>query len=190
MNKIIENKKDLKEWLKVDYEAYQMKHPFFAQITYGENWELFSYVKNLRYLEYYSNRKGALNKIFRFYHWLLHRRNIKKTGIHIAPNCVGPGLHLVHRGFRRLGEKAYMKIGANCTCLPMVLFGKRTPDVPEKNFEIGDNCYIGAGATILGPIKIGNNVTIAAGAVVTKDLPDNCVAAGVPAQVVKNKDGI
>lgn len=188
MNKKIECKKDLREWIETDFAVYQMEHPFFARITYGENWELFSYVKNLRYLEYYSNRKGALNKIFWFYHWFIHRRNIKKTGIHIAPNCVGPGLHLVHRGFRRLGEKSYMKIGANCTCLPMVLFGKKAPDVSEKNFEIGDNCYIGAGATILGPVKIGNNVTIAAGAVVTKDVPDNCVAAGVPARVIKNKD--
>lgn len=187
MNNEIKTRQDLKEWIKADYKVCQIKHPFLARITFGENWELFSYVKNLRYLEYYSNRRGTLNKIFRFYHWFLHRRNIKKTGIHISPNCVGPGLHLVHRGFRRLGEKSYMKIGANCTCLPMVLFGKKYPDVPEENFEIGDNCYIGVGATILGPIKIGNNVTIAAGAVVTKDIPDNCVVAGVPAQIIKKK---
>jgi len=188
MNKKIENKNDLKEWINADFATYQMEHPFFARITYGENWELFSYVKNLRYLEYYSNRSGMLSKIFRFYHWLLHRRNIKKTGIHIAPNCVGPGLHLVHRGFRRLGEKSYMKIGANCTCLPMVLFGKKYPDVSEENFEIGDNCYIGVGATILGPIKIGDDVTIAAGAVVTKDVPDDVVVAGVPAEIVRKKN--
>lgn len=188
MNKRIETKKDLKEWLESDFETYQMVHPFFSRITFGENWELFSYVKNLRYLEYYSNQRGFLKRIFRFYYWYIHRMNIKKTGIHIAPNCVGPGLHLVHRGFRRLGEKSYMKIGANCTCLPMVLFGKKSPDVPEKCFEIGDNCYIGVGAIILGPIKIGNNVTIGGGAIVTKDVPDNCVVAGVPAKIIRRKD--
>ena len=41
--------------------------------------------------------------------------------------------------------------------------------------------------TILGPITIGNNVTIAAGAVVTKDIPDNCTVAGVPAKVIEVK---
>ena len=53
---------------------------------------------------------------------------------------------------------------------------------------VGDNCYVGTGATILGPIRIGNNVTIAAGAVVTKDVPDNVVVAGVPAKIVKYKN--
>ena len=186
MNNEIKTRQDLKEWIKADYKVCQIKHPFLARITFGENWELFAYLKNLRYLEYYINKKqGLFDKLFRLWHWIIHRKNIKKMQIHIAPNCVGPGLHLVHRGFRRLGEKSYMKIGANCTCLPMVLFGKKNPDSPEESFEIGDNCYIGVGATILGPIKIGNNVTIAAGAVVTKDVPDNCVIAGVPAKIIK-----
>lgn len=42
---------------------------------------------------------------------------------------------------------------------------------------------IGAGAVILGNITIGNNVSIGANAVVTKDIPDNCVAVGVPAKI-------
>jgi serine O-acetyltransferase len=46
---------------------------------------------------------------------------------------------------------------------------------------IGDNVDIGAGAKVLGAIKVGNNVVIGANAVVIRDVPDNCVAAGVPA---------
>jgi serine O-acetyltransferase len=46
---------------------------------------------------------------------------------------------------------------------------------------IGNNVDIGTGAKILGPISIGNNVVIGANAVVIRDVPDNCVAAGVPA---------
>lgn len=186
---MITSRKELKEYIKADYNAYEMQHPFFARVTYGENWELFSYVKNLRKLEYYTNkRQMPWDCLFKFYYWIKHRKNTRDMGISIAPNCVGPGLHLVHRGFRRLGAKPYMKIGANCTCLPMVLFGKKGPDVEEAGFEIGDNCYIGVGVTILGPIKIGKNVTIAAGAVVNKDVPDNAVVAGVPAKVIKIKD--
>lgn len=45
---------------------------------------------------------------------------------------------------------------------------------------------VGCGnCTILPGVTIGNNVIIAAGAVVTKDIPDNCIAAGVPAKVIK-----
>ena len=186
---MIKTHKELKQTIAADYETYQMKHSVAARFTYGENWELFSYMRNLRHLEYYLNKdkKTPWDKLLIAYHWLKHRRNIKKTMIHIAPNCVGPGLHLVHRGFRRLGADSYMHIGKNCTCLPNVLFGKKKPDVPEEGFWIGDNCYIGTGVTILGPIHIGDNVTIAAGAVVINDVPDNCTVAGVPAKVVKIK---
>ena len=47
---------------------------------------------------------------------------------------------------------------------------------------------VGAGAKVLGPIHIGNNVRIAAGAVVLTDIPDNCTAVGIPARVVR-RDG-
>ena len=52
--------------------------------------------------------------------------------------------------------------------------------------RIGNNVDIGAGAKVLGAIVIGNNVTIGANAVVTRDVPDNSLAVGVPA-VVKPK---
>lgn len=45
--------------------------------------------------------------------------------------------------------------------------------------------WIGGNVTILPGVTIGNNVVIAAGAVVTKDIPDNCVAGGVPAKILK-----
>ena len=66
----------------------------------------------------------------------------------------------------------------------MVLIDKKRPGTDVKAV-IGDNCYISTGVTILAPVKIGNNVTIGAGAVVTKDIPDNCVVAGVPARIIK-----
>lgn len=51
---------------------------------------------------------------------------------------------------------------------------------------IGENVWIGEKVTILPNVKIGNNVIIGANAVVTKDIPDNCVAAGVPAKITKH----
>ena len=50
---------------------------------------------------------------------------------------------------------------------------------------IGNNVWIGDKATILGGVHIGDNVIIAANAVVTKDFPSNCMIAGVPAKIIK-----
>lgn len=50
---------------------------------------------------------------------------------------------------------------------------------------IGEETFIGTGAIVLPDIKIGKNVVIGAGSLVSKDLPDNCVAVGVPAKIIK-----
>lgn len=49
---------------------------------------------------------------------------------------------------------------------------------------IGENVYIGPGAKVFGKITIGNNVAIGANAVVTKDVPDNAVVAGIPSKIL------
>lgn len=51
--------------------------------------------------------------------------------------------------------------------------------------KVGNDVWIGGNVTVIGGVHIGNNVVIAAGAVVTRDIPDNCVAGGVPAKVIK-----
>lgn len=50
---------------------------------------------------------------------------------------------------------------------------------------IGNNVSLGASVTIIGNVKIGNNVIIGAGSVVVKDIPDDCIAAGNPAKVIR-----
>lgn len=181
------SKQDLEEWIKADFESYKMSHPLAARFTYGENWELFSYMRNLRYLEYYTNKakKYPWDKVLKAYHWLKHRRNCKNHDIFIASNTAGPGLHFQHRGFRHILPGT--KIGSNCEILPMVLMGKKNQGLEDAQITIGNNCYISTGVTILGPVTIGHNVTIAAGAVVTKDVPDNCIVGGVPAKIIKLK---
>ena len=52
--------------------------------------------------------------------------------------------------------------------------------------KIGNNVWIGGSVTILSGVTVGNNVVIGAGSVVTKDIPDDCVVAGVPAKIIKN----
>jgi serine O-acetyltransferase len=53
--------------------------------------------------------------------------------------------------------------------------------------EIGNCVYFGAGSKILGAVKIGNDVVIGANAVVTRDVPDNAVAGGIPAKIINYK---
>lgn len=185
---MIKTKADLHRYLKADFDAQAMEHPLMARFTYGENWAMFQYMKTLRELEYYTNTPPCLvRKILKAYYLLKHRRNCLRYSIHISPNIVGEGCKIVHPGFRRIDE-VVCHIGKNCTLLPMVLFGKKKPDVPFGCIEVGDNCYFGTGCTILGPVKIGNNVTVGAGAVVTHDIPDSCTVAGVPAKIIKKNE--
>ena len=131
----------------------------------------------LRKYEYYLNtHKWGFRKIF--WHFIFRNRQLAHD-IYIEPNAVG--LNLMHPGFRKIPKN--VRIGKNCTLLPMVLIGKKKPGI-ENNISIGDSCFISTGVTILGPCKIGDNVTIGAGAVVTKDIPDNEVVVGVPAHVI------
>lgn len=50
---------------------------------------------------------------------------------------------------------------------------------------IGDKCFVGANAIIMCGLKIGNEVVVGAGSVVTKDVPSNCIVVGNPARIIR-----
>lgn len=72
--------------------------------------------------------------------------------------------------------------------MPDLLAKRNGAKYPEKIgcIEIGDNVFIGAGTSIIYNVRIGSNVIIGACSLITKDVPDNCVVAGVPARVVSS----
>lgn len=86
-------------------------------------------------------------------------------------------------------------IGANAQIAPNVSIYSAGhpihPDCRNSGYEygidvtIGDNVWIGGSATIMPGIHIGNNVVIGGGSVVTKDIPDNCIAAGNPCRIIR-----
>lgn len=70
-----------------------------------------------------------------------------------------------------------------------LIFRQKIADLEiTKPIVIGNDVYIGNNVIILPGVEIGNNVVIGAGAVVTRDIPNNSVAAGIPARVIKTAD--
>ena len=96
---------------------------------------------------------------------------------------IGKGLFIDHGTGVVIGETAV--IGDNCTLYQGVTLGGTGKETGKRHPTLGNNVMVGAGAKVLGPVKVGNNCKIAAGAIVLTDIPDNCTAVGVPAKVVR-----
>ena len=106
------------------------------------------------------------------------------TGIEIHPGAkIGKGLLIDHGMGVVIGETA--EIGDNCTIYQGVTLGGTGKDVGKRHPTLGDNVMVGAGAKILGPVKVGSGSKIAANAVVLNAVPENSTAVGIPANVVR-----
>ena len=106
------------------------------------------------------------------------------TGIEIHPGAtIGTGLFIDHGMGVVIGETT--EIGDNCTIYQGVTLGGTGKDTGKRHPTLGNNVMVGSGAKVLGPIKVGDNSKIAAGAVVLIEVPPNSTCVGVPARVVK-----
>lgn len=111
---------------------------------------------------------------------LMHYRYL--FGINLYRNTkIGRGFCIGHFSGIVISPKAV--IGDNCNISQNVTIGVAGKGEDRGVPTIGNGVYIGAGAVVIGKIKIGENVAIGANAVVTKDVPDNAVVVGIPAQV-------
>lgn len=105
------------------------------------------------------------------------------TGVDIHPGAhLGPGLFIDHATGVVIGETA--EIGDDVTLYHGVTLGGSGTDTGKRHPTIGDRVTVGAGAKILGPIKIGEDSRIGANAVVVKPVPSSAVVVGVPGQVI------
>lgn len=75
-------------------------------------------------------------------------------------------------------------LGNNVIIAPGVTIGGTTKKFGAA--KIGENTFVATGAKILGPVVIGKNCVIGANAVVTQDIPDNSLAVGIPARIIKS----
>lgn len=162
-------------------------------------------------IEGLKNKKGIKNrlqqKIVKVGVWAGFQ-NIEYTYVHgsiervrLGKNCsTMNAIFNVISGNITVGDNTLF--GHNCmvlTGLHKFFNGKRgslhQPPMDEtpstgRDIKIGSGCFIGSGAIILGGTTIGDNVIIGAGAVVSKDIPSSCFAAGAPAKVVHYFDNV
>ncbi|MFN8439476.1 MAG: serine O-acetyltransferase [Caldilineaceae bacterium] len=104
------------------------------------------------------------------------------TGIEIHPGAqIGPGLVIDHGMAVVIGETA--EIGANVLLYHNVTLGGVELIKGKRHPTLEDHVVVGAGAQILGPIRIGSHSRIGANAVVTKDVPPHSVVVGVPGRI-------
>jgi len=105
------------------------------------------------------------------------------TGVDIHPGAVlGPGLFIDHATGVVIGETA--EVGEDVTLYHGVTLGGSGADTGKRHPTVGDRVTIGAGAKVLGAIKVGDDSRIGANAVVVKPVPSSSVVVGVPGQVI------
>ncbi len=105
------------------------------------------------------------------------------TGVDIHPGAtLGTGLFIDHATGVVIGETA--EVGDDVTIYHGVTLGGSGKDTGKRHPTIGDRVTIGAGAKILGAIKIGDDSRIGANAVVVKEVPSSAVVVGVPGQAI------
>src|SRR3954451_21498697 len=166
-----------KEVIRLDSERWMNLLDLLPQSSIGNLLFLLGTYKEFRTLYYFRIWHGNLVEAAAS---LVFQTIYKgESTLHLRSREIGPGLFMQHGYATSIG--AY-SIGRNCSVNQLVVIGwtDRT-----RGPILGDNVSIKAGAKVLGPITIGDNVTVGANAVVTKDVPANCVVAGVPARIIR-----
>lgn len=122
-------------------------------------------------------------------------RYAKSLGVILGENVkfygATPGMFGTEPWLIKIGSNVHIVSGCNFVNHDggVLILRDKFPDLElTDRITIGDNVYIGLNCTILPGVNIGSNVIIGAGSIVTKSIPPNSVAAGVPARVIKSLD--
>jgi serine O-acetyltransferase len=177
---------DLKEEIQHDLYRYGIRRTFSLLLfikCFGPNYAPgLKFILICRLCKYYKKRNRLLFYFFMI--WLRHLTN--KYGIDISYRTkIGKGLYVGHFGGIVVHGDA--EIGENCNLSQGVTIGVLIRGKKSGVPKIGNRCFIGPGATILGGVTIGDDVLIGANAIVTFDVPSNSVVASPLASIVSNK---
>jgi serine O-acetyltransferase len=175
---MIRSKQELTWYLEADRIALGSPSGIIQWVTN----DIWRFQRTLRRVEYELN--VGRNPLRTLVARLLLRRRGTRLGFTIPPNVFGPGLSIAHHGTIVVNGGA--RVGANCRLHVCVSIGTQA-GASDAAPTIGDNCYIGPGAKLFGPITIGPNVAIGANAVVATGFPEGGVTlGGVPARIISH----
>ena len=108
------------------------------------------------------------------------KKLLLKYSVAISRRCrIGKSFHPAHYLGLVIGPGVI--IGDNCITYQQVTLGQKGGLYPT----LVNNVTVYTGAKIIGDVHIGNNVSIGANAVVLQDVPDNCIAVGIPARIIE-----
>lgn len=142
--------------------------------VFGSDWKLKALCNKVQY----APLKRLLIKLYGLYQY--------ENGSSIAWNSTFLGQPCFPHGIKSVFISGGARIGRNCIIFQQVTIGSNM--MPGSKGmgapEIGDSCYIGAGAKIVGKVRVGNNVRICANSVVYSDVPDNSVVLSGQQKVI------
>ena len=176
---------EYKYLIKSDLYRYGGKTSFLSIIralfTYARG-EGFKYSFWMRTAAYTKSNPILKYSIYPFVRHTLYFYKYK-FGISIMHSTkIGSGFYIGHYGSIIINEKCI--IGKNCNISQGVTLGQVNRGKNKGVPTLGNNVYIAPGVKIVGNITIGDNVALGANSVVTKNIPSNSVAVGIPAKVI------
>lgn len=136
-----------------------------------------------RFWRLFRLQKNADSRIVRDVLTFFMSRCAYRHGGYIGPDAIIKDTPELPHGLQGIYISRYAEIGEHCRIYQNVTIGENNGNAPH----IGDHCLIGANAVLIGNIRIGNHVKIGAGAVVNKDIADNCTVVAQPARVIERK---
>ena len=171
-----------------------MKNHIFKKDLYRVYGEAGESLKNrilrpmeLRYLCVFRKLQLCSNFLTRVYYKLKLRRLSLKSQIQIpAGTKIGEGLYIGHWGRIIINPRAVL--GKNINIATGVTIGQENRGKSEGVPTIGDNCWIGTNAVIVGNIKIGSDVLIAPLSFVNFDVPEHSIVIGNPAKIIHKEN--
>lgn len=167
------------EQLKEDIQTVKERDPAAKSSA-----EILFLYPGLKAIRMHRKANWCWNHNHKFLARAISQRAVRKTGIEIHPAAkIGKRFFIDHGTGVVIGETT--EIGDDVTIYQGVTLGGTGKDVGKRHPTIGNGVMIGSGAKVLGPFKVGDNVNIAAGAVVLEEIPADSTAVGVPARVVK-----
>jgi serine O-acetyltransferase len=143
------------------------------------------FLPNVLYRLSYQAQQAGIGPLAKIFSML----NVVIFGIEIATVCkIGPGLFFPHTHGTVIGA---VSIGQNAVIYQGVTLGAKDLDFTYDAAHrpvVGDNVMFGAGSKVLGGIVLGNDVVVAANAVVLSSFPEGSVLGGIPAKIIKSRD--